>query len=232
MKLSWQQIPSTVVTDILCLNSDDGLVIDNEHASFNPETLYACIQIATANGKKCFVRLPEISTTLVRRCLDAGATGLIFSTVETKEQVDLISNISLYPSQGSAFSCGRRGLGLVRQNKWGLNDLIGKPPVLIAQIETTRGVENIEEIWAAGIFDFCMIGPYDLSSSLGSPGIFDSVFEEQVRRIKDTVPVKNMGVHIPTNVKAQIKNYEGYGMIAYGMDTTFIIESYRKCFDA
>ena len=82
MKLAWQQIASTVVSDILCANKLDGVVLDTEHGMFNPETLYACIQVITSNRKKAFVRLIDVDKAAVRSCLDAGADGIIFSTIE------------------------------------------------------------------------------------------------------------------------------------------------------
>ena len=170
MRLCWQQIPSTVISDILCQNKLDGVVLDTEHSAFNPEILYACIQIITLNNKKAFVRLTEVDKTLIRMCLDAGCSGLIFSTVEGLVDAQKVLEFSKYPSQG-----GSRGLGLVRQNSWGKDGLITKEPVLIAQIETVTGVESIMDIWSQGVFDFCMIGPYDLSASLGAPGNFLSL---------------------------------------------------------
>ena len=56
MKLAWQQIPSTVISDLLCQNKLDGVVLDAEHGCFNNEMIYNCIQLITAYGKKCFVR--------------------------------------------------------------------------------------------------------------------------------------------------------------------------------
>ena len=47
MKLSWQQIPATIVSEMLC-DDFDGVVLDTEHGCFNNETLYNCIQIITA----------------------------------------------------------------------------------------------------------------------------------------------------------------------------------------
>ena len=135
MRLCWQQIPSTVISDILCQNKLDGVVLDTEHSAFNPEILYACIQIITLNNKKAFVRLTEVDKTLIRMCLDAGCSGLIFSTVESLVDAQKVLEFSKYPSQG-----GCRGLGLVRQNAWGKNGLITEEPVLIAQIETVTGI--------------------------------------------------------------------------------------------
>lgn len=226
MRLAWQQIPSTVVSDILCQSSLDGVVLDTEHACYNKEALYACIQIITANGKMCFVRLgKDDAVHMSKYCLDAGCTGIIFSTVETQEQAELINNVCRYPSNS-----GSRGLGLVRQNRWGQKDLVSAPPILIAQIETVKGVNNIKDLKN---FDYYMIGPYDLSASLGDPGNFDnSLYIEAVSRIKDAISIEKMAVHIPTDVKKEIKKYHGYGIIAIGMDTTVLMEAYREMQDA
>jgi 2-dehydro-3-deoxyglucarate aldolase len=224
MRLCWQQIPSTVISDILCHNSLDGVVLDTEHSAFNSETLYACIQVIALNGKKCFVRLTEVNKTTIRMCLDAGCHGIIFSTIETERQAQEVSDFTRYPNQG-----GRRGLGLVRQNTWGLKKLVTNPPILIAQIETIAGVKNVNNIWNKDVFDYCMIGPYDLSASLGDPGNFETKdFINAVNSVKDCVGIEKMSVHIPDNVENQLKKYKDFGIIALGMDTTFIIEKYRE----
>jgi len=223
MKLAWQQIPSPVVSELLCIPHLDGVVVDTEHAAYNNETLHNCIQVITALNKQCFVRLTEVNKTLIRLCLDAGADGIIFSTVETQEQCELIHELCKYPLQG-----GRRGLGLVRQNKWGLGSLVAPPPRIIAQIETKKGIENIEEIYSHD-FDYYMIGPYDLSASLGDPGNFES--EEYKKALSDVtqiIPTHEMAVHIPTDVKNQLKKYRGYGIIAVGMDTTGLLQFYKE----
>ena len=221
MRLAWQQIPSTIISNILCLNNLDGVVLDAEHACFNNETLYDCIQIITNNEKECLVRLGNSDDSMIRFCLDAGATGLIFSTVETPGQVKKINQLCKYPKFN-----GKRGLGLVRQNKWGLDNLISKPPILIAQIETEAGAKNIEKLLG---FDFYMIGPYDLSASLGIPGKFDdSRFLKAVEKINKFIPNDKMAIHIPKDVHKEIRKYNDYGIIAVGMDTTALIEVYRS----
>lgn len=225
MKLSWQQIPSPVISDILCQNSLDGVVIDTEHSAFNPETLFACIQVVTLNKKKCFVRLTEVNKTMIRQCLDAGASGLIFSMIENLSQVFDVKEYSIFPKHG-----GSRGLGLVRENLWGIsNKLVSKPPILIAQIETKKGVKNLQDIKKENIFDYFMIGPYDLSASLGIPGKFDDpLYIKELEKVKNIISTDAMAVHIPKNVKKEIKKYKNYGIIALGMDTTLLIEKYQE----
>lgn len=222
MKLAWQQIPSPVITEIISSNCD-GIVLDTEHGYFNNETLFSCIQVATSLKKKCFVRLTEPEKTKTRACLDAGADGLIFSTVETIEQCQKINDICKFPSQG-----GQRGLGLVRQNAWGEKSLITKKPIIIAQIETVKAVNNISAIKSYN-FDFYMIGPYDLSASLGIAGDFDNqLYLQTVKKIFDQISRDKMAVHVPKDVKNQLKKYENYGIIAIGMDTIALIEKYKE----
>jgi 2-dehydro-3-deoxyglucarate aldolase len=225
MKLSWQQIPNSIITEILCQTKLDGVVLDTEHSAFNPETLYNCIQVCTLNKKKCFVRLISPIKKDIRMCLDAGCDGLIFSMMENSNQAKRVKKQSIYPKYG-----GGRGLGLVRENLWGLEkNLVKKPPVLIAQIETLEGVENLKEILDKNVFDFFMIGPYDLSASVGHPGDFEnSDFLNAVKSINDLIEVEKMAVHIPNNVKKELKKYNNYGIIALGMDTTFLIEKYKE----
>ena len=223
MKLAWQQIPSPVVSELFSISGFDGVVLDTEHGCFNNETLFGCIQVITSLNKKCFVRLTEPSITLVRLCLDAGADGLIFSTVETEKQARFIHQICKYPDQG-----GVRGLGLIRQNKWGKEELVSKPPILIAQIETVTGVENFSTIEKYG-FDFYMIGPYDLSASLGIPGDFSNPrYVKALEKIKSQVATEKMAAHIPKEIKENLKLYEGYGILALGMDTTMLLEASRE----
>jgi 2-dehydro-3-deoxyglucarate aldolase len=225
MKLSWQQIADPTITEILCNNSLDGIVLDTEHGCFNSETLFRCIQVATLKNKKCFVRLISVNKDMIRKCLDAGCHGLIFAMIEDLDQVSKAATHSMYPKYG-----GLRGLGLVRQNCWGLSDhLISEPPILIAQIETSKGVSNLNFIKDKNVFDYYMIGPYDLTASLGVPGDFDN--EKYLSCLNKAISIvgeEKMAVHIPSNVKKELKKYRNYGIIALGMDTTFLIEKYQE----
>tara|TARA_R100000152_G_C6738711_1_gene162653 strand:+ start:66 stop:746 length:681 start_codon:yes stop_codon:yes gene_type:complete len=220
MVFSWQQIPSSLVSEMMCYNFD-GVVLDLEHGCFNNETVYSCIQVIKAKGKKCFVRLTEVSKTMIRYCLDAGADGLIFSTIESTKQCEEIIEFSCYAPRG------KRGLGLIRQNFWGEKSLISNDPILIAQIETRSGVDNLAEIIKFN-FDYYLIGPYDLSLSLEKPGKFDNAeFICYINKIAKLISKSKLAVHIPDNVENEIKKYKEYGLKCLGMDTIAIL-SYNK----
>lgn len=215
MIFSWQQIPSPIVTEIMC-NGFDGVVIDLEHSLFNNETLASCIQVARLKNKMCFVRLPTVDKKLIKWVLDYGVNGIIFSTIEKDSQCRDIFEFCLYPP------LGKRGLGLVRQNMWGDKELIQSPPILVAQIETKQAVDNIE-IFKKYKFDYFLIGPYDLSMSLGVPAKFnDEIFISYLNKVKSQISNDRLAVHIPENIEKELDKYDDYGLKCLGMDTIAI----------
>ena len=222
MKLLWQQIPSTIVSEIYGNSNFDGVIIDTEHSPFNNETLFSCIQVVKLCNKKCFVRLAHLDKIVTKMCLDAGVDGLIFSTIEGGKQSKEIIDYCRYPH----FS-GRRGQGLNRENKWGEIELGKSNPILIAQIETKDGVDNLSEIIEYD-FDMYLIGPYDLSASLGCVEDFDNPkYIEYINKISDNISKEKLGIHLPKDVEKHYSKYTDYGFTALGMDTTLLIEKLK-----
>ena len=225
MRLCWQQIPSTIVSEILA-DQFDGVVLDTEHGIYNEETIFRCTQVIKLKQKKCFVRLTSIDKNKIRYILDAGVDGIIFSTIEDKKQCEKIIEYSCYPP------LGRRGLGLVRQNKWGETELISKDPILIPQIETKEAIKNLKKISSYN-FDYYMIGPYDLSMSLGCVGNFkDKKFALNINKFNDIIPIEKRSIHVPNDVKNKIIGYERYGLLCLGMDTIALLEYHKGIKDA
>lgn len=220
MNLILQTIPSTIVTEIILNSSFDGVVLDTEHGVFNNETLYSCIQLASAKNKKCFIRFTDLNKQLVRMCLDAGVDGVIFSTVETQEYGRDIINFCRYPLYN-----GRRGCGLVRENRWGDCKLAINNPIIIAQIETKLSVDNIHDITECE-FDMYIIGPYDLSNSLGCVEDWNSsLYKEYISKIYEKIPSKKIGSFLPSieiikNFKQTNSNHPS--LLIFGLDTLFI----------
>ena len=69
----------------------------------------------------------------------------------------------------------RRRAGIARAQGYGFNfepyvKQWNEKSILIIQIESTRGIDNIEQIINHEQVDGAMIGPYDLSGSMGIPG--------------------------------------------------------------
>lgn len=223
MKLLWQQIPNTIITEIFCNSKYDGIVIDTEHSPFNIEKIFSCIQVANLKNKMCFVRLPYLDKSIAKICLDANCDGLIFSTVEEEEYAKKIYEFCNYPISG-----GNRGQGLVRENNWGKEKLKSRKPIIIPQIETKKAVDNLDNILEYN-FDYYLIGPYDLSASLMCVEEFkNKKFVEYINKIKQKIPNEKLGIHIPKNINENIQLYENFGFKCFGMDTTMLVESIKK----
>lgn len=223
MRLLWQQISSATITEILCGSQFDGVVLDLEHGCFNPESVYTSIQICSLARKVSFVRVTHLDKTLIRMALDAGVSGIIMSTVDDYERAQEFLSWCNYPTLG-----GVRGQGLVRENLWGTKNLVIGPPCLVAQIETEQAVNNIANL-AALDFKYFMIGPYDLSASLGDVGNFTSKkYMDCVSMVENHVGSNRMGYHLVKDIETQLGNYKDCGFLAFGMDSLFLIDGVRK----
>jgi 2-keto-3-deoxy-L-rhamnonate aldolase RhmA len=225
MNLVMQTIPSSIVSDILCNSELDGIILDTEHGCFNNETLYSCIQIITLHQKKCFVRFTDLNKQLVRMCLDAGIDGVIFSTLEHVEYAHDIIKYCTYPSQG-----GKRGCGLVRENKWGNEKLDKRRPIIMGQIETRTAIEKISELYEESNLDFYIIGPYDISSSLNIPGQFDNpIYLKYLNSIYDNIPLDKLGMFLPYNDYINLsENQKQPHILILGLDTDIMLHSLKN----
>ncbi len=164
----------------------DYVMLDMEHGPASYETLAYLAAVSGAAGIGCFVRVPELSRGYVSRALDCGADGVMVPMIETVEQARMLAGWAKYPP------VGKRGLGsigghtgYVRIGEAG--DFMGRANVgtiTIAQIETVRGVESAGEIAVVDGIDALLVGPLDLSVSLGIPGRFDHpALDEAIGRV-------------------------------------------------
>tara|TARA_Y100000361_G_C11157632_1_gene345246 strand:+ start:1638 stop:2201 length:564 start_codon:yes stop_codon:yes gene_type:complete len=181
-------------------------------------------------NKKVLARFTHLDREKIRMCLDANISGAILSTVESLSQAEEFYNYCIYPPATGKQGKGIRGQGLVRENLWGEKKLTQRRPIIIAQIETLKGVDSISSISKIN-FDYYLVGPYDLSASLGEVGNLESPqFKSCMKKLEETVGEK-MGFHIPSKVNSKIKNFKDYPFLALGMDTTFIVEKINETAD-
>ena len=150
----------------------DYVLYDMEHSGWTPETVKALLETARAAGITPFVRVRDSARSSVSLLLDLGALGLMIPMVESAEQARRIVDYARYAPVGS------RGVGVYHADDIepeGLPATLAKANrevVLMAQIETAAGVEQVEEIAAVDGIDVLWIGHFDLTTSLGTPGAF------------------------------------------------------------
>ena len=232
---TWLSLPNESVAEIFSKAGYDWVVIDLEHSSININQAEQLIRVIDLAGSKPFVRLSGHSSSQIKRVLDAGAKGILAPMVETKAQIDSIISACHYPPRGN------RGMGLARAQGYGeanaKSEYIltnSKNIEIYAQIESVAGIANLDSILSQEI-DGYFIGPYDLSASLGNPGVFDSdAFinaEEEILRASKQHQVK-AGYHLvePNPEQIPLLVNKGYDMIAFSVDIRMLDLSARSPF--
>ena len=160
------------VTEMLVRSGVDFLGIDIEHSTISQEQSQRIIAACHADGVFCLPRLATHNPEAIKRLLDSGADGIIVPTVDTAEQVEMLIEWVKYPP------LGKRGYGVARAQGYGhdFKDYTSnwnKSSIFIIQIESISAVENIDALLKFDEVDGVMVGPYDISGSLGIPGQID-----------------------------------------------------------
>lgn len=230
---SWLQIPSPDVAEILAASGYDWIAVDAEHGAFSRCLYPDLFRAIERGGALPFVRVAEASRLPIKAALDSGAQGLIFPMIESREQLDAAIGLSLYPDIG-----GMRGVAYHRGNLYGRDfeayrTGTARDIFLVAQIEHIRAVEQIDSILEHPRLDAIMVGPYDLSGSMGITGQFDRPeFAAVMDRINTACRRHGamMGTHVvqpdPCRLRECLR--AGYRFIAYGMDTVFLMNNCRR----
>lgn len=229
---TWQTIGNTSITEILCDAGFDWITIDMEHTGIDISNALELIRIIDLCGKIPAVRLSVNDFTLIKRVLDCGARIIIVPMVMSGEDARRAVNAVYYPPKGT------RGVGLARAQGYGFGFELYKQnfedeALVVAQIEHIEAINNLEEILNTDGIDATIIGPYDLSGSLGYPGDFErSDFTDALRKYEELSREKGtpMGFHItdPTKEKLDELMEKGYSFIALGFDSFFIGKQCRE----
>lgn len=228
---SWITIPNEIIAEIFTKFKFDFHVIDLEHSIISSEQAENLIRIIKLSQSKVIVRSTNNDEFQIKRILDSGADGLILPNIKNLNQLNKICNFIFYPPKGE------RGVGLSRSSLYGLNfknyyNKINNIIDLIVIVENKEAVDNIDEILSSKFFRSIMIGPYDLSASLGIPGEFNNkLFKNTVNYIiqKAKKYKKQIGFHLvePDN-KEFLKIKKKFDFCIYSLDTKLIINSLKS----
>lgn len=229
---SWITIAHPSVVEILASAGFDWLVIDMEHTSIDLYQAQILISTIQANNMKALVRVSKNEEVIIKRVLDCGADGIIVPLVNSEEDAKKAVELAKYPP------VGKRGVGLFRAQKYGVGfeeykKWVSENLVIIAQIEHIYGVKNIEKIVNVEGVDGVIIGPYDLSGSMGIPGEYDKKeVQEAIEKVLKVCKKYNIpsGFHvIETNPNKFIQRVkEGCTFLAYSLDFFFLGDKARE----
>jgi len=223
---SWITLGHFSIVEIMADAGFDWLCVDMEHSVidyYEAEQLIATIE---SKGIVPYVRVGENNYRIIKRVLDAGAIGIIVPMVCSKKDAIKAVNAVKYPPTG------KRGVGLARAQKYGFGfddytKSINEKTKVIAQIEHIDAINNLEEIFSVDGIDGTIIGPYDLSGSMGKPGNYEDRKVKEVLNKYESISKKlkkPMGYHViqPDYKQVSEKINNGYSFIAFGVDILFL----------
>ena len=146
------------------------VMYDTEHTGWGIDTIRRLMAFHRATDIVPLVRVPAIEYHLVAPVLDAGALGFMAPMVHTAEQARQLVSFARYPPTG------RRGAAFgLAHDQYSTGDFAARmreaddEVLVIAQIESEKGLANVDEIAATDGVDVLWIGQGDLSIALGIP---------------------------------------------------------------
>lgn len=229
---SWIMAGNTLTTEILASFGFDWLVIDMEHSAFSEDSMVNLIQVIELSGVIPLVRVGANDPLLIKRAMDAGAHGVIVPMVNSVEDAKRAVEAVYYSPRGT------RGVGLGRASRYGLKfeeykKWLKQNAIVIVQIEHVDAMKNLKDILAVNGVDASIIGPYDLSGSMGFPGELDrrdvKAFLADYLKISHQVG-KPAGYHVVVPDPEAFKRIQGQGykFLAYGTDALFLAKGIKE----
>lgn len=219
---SWVTLAHPAIAEIMSKAGFDWLAVDMEHSVITIREAEELIRVISLCGVAPLVRVTSNNPDQIKRVMDAGSHGVIIPMVISVEDAEKAVAAVKYPP------AGMRGVGLARAQGYGTKfiDYLQwqrDEAVVIVQVEHIQTVNNLEGIFDVEGVDGFIIGPYDLSASMGVPGEFEHPdFLEAMDRIGDVSKKMNKtgGIHVieaePDQLALRIS--EGYKFIAYSLD--------------
>ncbi|PCK10092.1 MAG: 2,4-dihydroxyhept-2-ene-1,7-dioic acid aldolase [Alteromonadaceae bacterium] len=225
---SWMQLPNSSVAEILGDAGYDWVAVDMEHGAFSKALLPDIFRALELGGTLPFARLAQGSVKDCKDALDAGAAGVIIPMIRDAEHVKEVLGHCCWPPAGT------RGVGFSRANLFGKRfeeyRKEAQKPFFAAMIENVSAAEQAGEIAQIAGLDALLIGPYDLSASMGMTGEFDRPeFKAVIEKVLTSCAAHNMacGIHVvepsPTMLNEAIE--KGYRFNAYSIDSLFLMRA-------
>lgn len=226
------RLANASMAEMMAIQGVDLIMIDNEHYPYDPETMLDVIRAAHAGGAACMVRLPNVEPARVAQVMDMGADGIQIPSVDSyDEAMELVNAVKFAPVGKRGFCPITRaasyGHGLTPEEYAKQSN---ENSIVVAQIETKEGVEDIERILDIPEVDWTPLGPSDLSASYGCPGDYDNPqVVSGIKRVKEAARARGKAsggmYHTPAAMAAARE--EGERFLSLGSDQQILMNGLK-----
>lgn len=219
---SWITLSNPAIAEIMAAAGFDWLVLDMEHSVLELSEVQVLIQVL--DGRRCpaIVRLTSNHPDQIKRVMDAGATGVMVPMVKSAADAEAAVQAVYYPPRG------QRGVGLARAQGYGAEfqqyrQWLNENAVVVAMIEHIDAVNAIDSILSVDGIDAYIIGPYDLSGSMGLIGeLSHPKVQSAIERVLKAGRRLNKsgGIHVvePDQNELHRRISDGFNFLGYGLD--------------
>jgi 4-hydroxy-2-oxoheptanedioate aldolase len=214
----WCSSRDPLIAEALASAGPDYVCIDLQHGASEFADLIGMLQAVRAGGSTAVVRVPENSTALINKALDAGASGVIVPLIDDANGARRAVEACRFPPRG------RRSFGPFRANLSGrMKELADIEEVAcILMIETASGLAHVDDIAAVDGVSALYVGPSDLSLALGLPpaSLDEPAFVETLERIRQSAAGAGVvaGMHTHDGTRAARYVGQGFGMVTVAAD--------------
>jgi len=229
---SWVTLGHPSIAEIMASAGFDWLVIDAEHSAIDLSDIQMLIQAMDAQNCPAIVRVSSNDADQIKRVMDAGATGIMVPSINSTADAEAAVRHAYYPPKGT------RGVGLARAQGYGASfkayvDWLSTHAIVVVMIEHRDAVENIDQILNVSGVDAFIIGPYDLSASMGMPGEIDHPkVQEAIAHVcrAGLAQGKPGGIHVvEPDLEALYRHIDsGYRFLGYGLDIRILDSLCRR----
>ena len=210
----------------------DFVFIDTEHISLTNSQVASMCQAYRGISLPPIVRIPCPDPTTAAKMLDIGACGVIAPYVETpKQAIELVGAVRYRPLKGKRLANRLAGEEFEPELEEYLSNR-NDPNLLVVNIESVPAVDALDDILAVEGIDSVLIGPHDLSCSLGRPEQYDHPdFLKACETIFKTARKHNVGagIHFMGDVEQQVRFIElGANMLIHSADIVLVAKHVKK----
>ncbi|MCC7495754.1 MAG: hypothetical protein IT204_25610 [Fimbriimonadaceae bacterium] len=229
---AWQMIGHPTVAELLAAEGFDWLCVDLEHTPIDAQTFENVARAVRPSGVDLLARLHGCDPLQTKTVLDAGAQGVIVPLVNTAQQAAEAAAMARFPPVGT------RGAAFSRASDFGrrFRDYFlahNEQVLVVPMIEHIAAVENLDAILSTPGLDAILIGPYDLSCSMGRPGeLQHPEVQGALEAILDGCRRHGVppGIHVVSTAASAVQEavQRGFRFVGCGLDTAFVIDGARR----
>jgi len=163
--------PTTHATEILGMLGFDFVVIDQEHAPFDANTIDVMVLAARASDIASIVRVGDPGEANILSVLDCGASGILVPHVDSADKARAVASACRYRGGRRGFAnttrAGRFGEATFAEHMADQDARV----TCIAMIEDVHAIDHVDAIAAVEGIDAFFIGRGDLTAAIGAPSM-------------------------------------------------------------